>query len=184
MVRNREKPPAPALRLIGGGRRVQIDLGSSSAPINKRPDNEKQGTVAVKCVDTIIGREYIALRTERYIYDPHISRYELWPYKTGPRKGQFRKVRVWGAYRDRRISVRRYRDASLAAYAYQATRRTLGIGLLPLRSCEASLTMMGCAQVTAAGANSTRGQELAARMKSLGVQIADEPFGEFWWADR
>lgn len=137
MVRNREKPPAPALRLIGGGRRVQIDLGSSSAPINKRPDNEKQGTVAVTCVDTIIGREYIALRTERYIYDPHISRYELWPYKTGPRKGQFRKVRVWGAYRDRRISVRRYRDAEssrLRVSGDEAHSRYRAVALEKLRS--------------------------------------------------
>ena len=136
MVRNREKPPAPILRLNGGGRRVQIDLGSSSDPINKRPGNEKQDTIAVTIVDTIIGRECIVLRTERYVYDPHISRYELWPYKTGPHKGKLRQVRVRGVHRDRRISLRRYRNATLAAYAYHATRRALGIGLLPLRSAK------------------------------------------------
>jgi hypothetical protein len=129
------------------------------------------------------------LRIERFIFDPGIWRYELRPYKTGLRKGQRRLLRVWGEHRDRRISIRRYCDATLAAYAYHATRRALGIvGLFPDRSDATSHNTMASARLTAAGANSTTGQELAARMRALGVRIADKPLeerrrGEFWWAD-
>jgi hypothetical protein len=179
-----KSPPLLAAgRRAANRRRFADNYGSTN---NAKTPPPQATTVTI--VETIIGRMRVALRIESYIYDPGISSYEARAYKTGPRKGLLRQVRVWGGHRHRRMSIRRYRDAALAAYAYHATRRALGIGLPPFRRGEASFALMGWAQLTAAGANCAAGQEFAARMKSLGVQIANEPLkerrlGEFWWAD-
>jgi hypothetical protein len=168
VTREGERPPP------GKGRRAQKrrsfagNYGSTNTTGPRRPQVR-----TVTIVDAIVGRKSFVLRTER---------------KTGPRKGQPKLVQLQGAHRDRRISIKRYRDARLAADAYHARRRALGIGLLPWRIGEASFAMMGWAQVTTAAANSMAGQDLAARMRSLGVPIATEPLqerhpGEFWFAD-
>jgi hypothetical protein len=166
------------------GRRPGIDNNH----LHDKPEIRQAQATTVIIVAAVIGHESFALRTVSYIYDPRISRHVLLPYKTGPRAGQLRHVRVQGEHRGKRASIRRYRDAALAARAYHATRRALGVGLLPWRSGEAAFTGMGCAQFTAAGRNSVVGQELAARMQRLGVPVVAEPLearslNEFWYAD-
>ena len=117
----REHPPP-----LGRGRREPNRRRFEDSSGSTTKSHEPQVTT-VTVVDVCIGRTRVVLRTERYIYDPDIWRYELWPYKTGPRKGQRRWVRVRGGHRNRRISVRRYREATLAVHACRATRRALGL---------------------------------------------------------
>jgi hypothetical protein len=140
-------------------------------------------------VETFIGRTHIVLRTTRSIYDPNVLNIEFWPFKNRPRKGQLRRVRVRGARIDRRVTIRRFNEPTSAAKVYHATRRALGIGLLPWgTNGEGSLTEMWAAQLTDSGARSVAGRQLAAQMRSLGVSVSGEPAlarypAEFWWAD-
>jgi hypothetical protein len=140
-------------------------------------------------VETIIGRTHIVLRATRSIWNPDILNVEFWPYKSGPRKGQLRRVRVRGACINRRVSIRRFREATSAAHAYHATRRALGVGLFPWgRTSETSFALMGPAQLTDSGARSMAGRKFADDMRNLGVRVASEPIDarysdEFWWAD-
>jgi hypothetical protein len=183
VTREGERPPP------GKGRRARKRrsfAGNYASTNTTGPGRPQARTVTI--VDAIVGRKSFVLRTERHIYDLSVSSYALWSYKTGPRKGQPKLVRLKGVHTGRRISIKRYRDARLAADAYHARKRALGIGLLPWRSDEASFAMMGWAQITIAAANSTAGQDLAARMRSLGVPVATAPLrerhpGEFWFAD-
>jgi hypothetical protein len=174
----RERPPP------GEGRRATNRRHFADNDNTNNAKTRPPQAMAVTVVDFIIGRMCVVRRTVRFIFDPGIWRYESRAYKTGPRKGQVRRVRVWGVRGNSRISLRRYRNADLAARAYHATKRALGIGLLPFRSGEASLAIMGWAQLTAAGANCAAGQEIAARMRSLGAEpLKERSPGEFWWAD-
>ena len=140
-------------------------------------------------VETFIGRTHIVLRTTRSIWNPDVLNVEFRSYKSGPRKGQLKRVRVRGACIDRRVFIRRFREPTSAAQAYHATRRSLGIiGLLPWRDSKTSFSIMEAAQLTRSGARSVAGLKFADDMRSLGVRVSDEPAearypGEFWWAD-
>jgi hypothetical protein len=146
--------------------------------------------ITVTIVDIFIGGKHIVLRATRSIWDPDILNVEFRPYKSGPRKGQHRRVRVRGACLDRRVSIRRFSNATSAAQAYHATRRALGVGLFPWgRTSETSFALMGPAQLTDSGARSMVGRKFADDMRNLGVRVASEPTDarysdEFWWADR
>jgi hypothetical protein len=182
MTRKRRRPPPLG---SGGQARIRPGLGAQYGGPTSRNGGRPQVS-AVTRVDAVIGRKWIALRTTSCNYHLDVWRWELWPRKTGPRKGQLRRVRVYGEHRDRRVRLARYPNAELAAEAYNALARYLGPTLL--RSDDHSLTTMTVARLTPTGAKSSTGQAFAVRLKSLGVYVGLDLLqpshpGEFWWAD-
>jgi hypothetical protein len=152
---------------------------------NTRPGNPLQDCTFIVEADAIIGAEFFGLITTHSVYDPHVQRREWWPFKGGRRKGQFRWAKVTGEKRLLSIGVRRYRTPEAAAQAYHATRRALGLTLMPFASNGHDMGMMGSARLTPAGAAS---EAFAARLRCLGVRVSQDPLeerqpGEFGWVD-
>jgi hypothetical protein len=177
MVQDHEKQPAPTSVGRKGGRRVQNVLGSASASTNNRLEKEKQDTLSVTLVETIIGCHFIGLRIKRYVYPPG-----AWRFTFG--------YRSYGEHQSKQISIHCYSDPVAAACAYRSVRRSLGLGLLPFRDYEQPrrFVMMGSALLTAAAADTTTGRDAAACLRKLGVYVSDEPLDasnsqEYWWAD-
>jgi hypothetical protein len=186
---DKENPPPAERRRISNRTGFAGNYGSTHRTKPRQPQ-----LITVTVVNTIIGRAHIVQQTMRHIHDPDMITFEFWPRLSGPRKGQRRWVRVRGANLNKRVSIRRFRDATAAAYAYHAMRRALGIRLLPFSAIKNSrgiitaFGMMGWAELTANGARSVTGQQFAAEMRSLGVKVCAEPLEErtpdqFWWAD-
>jgi hypothetical protein len=178
----RKNPP-----LRARGRRAGSKDVSNNCP-NTRLSDPLQGCISIVEVDAIIGAAFFGLITILSVYDPHVQRREWWPFKSGRRKGQFRWVVVSGEKRLRSVRVRRYHTPGAAALAYSATRRALGMGLLPHAFDGHDLRIMGWATLTPAGAASDKGRAFAKRLRSLGVGVCDNPMearrpGEFWWVD-
>jgi hypothetical protein len=170
MVQGHDKQPAPAPVGRKGGRRVQNVSGRPSTPTNEGPEEENQDT-AITVVDMIVDCDSIALRIENYLVVPHVWRYV---YRNGRRR------RLYGDYRDVRVTLRRYNDLLVAARAYHAMRRSLGLGLLPFRDYEQPrrTVSMGAALITVAAANTKTGQDALEFLREQGVRTAAEPVEE------
>jgi hypothetical protein len=171
MVQDPEKQPVPTSVGRKGGHRVLNASATSSSLIDKGPENENQDSVAVTVVDMIVDCDFIVLRIENYLVVPHVWRYV---YRNGRRR------RLYGDYRDARVTLRRYDDLLAAARAYDAMRRSLGLGRFPFRDYEQPRrsVSMGALLITGAAANTKAGQNALEFLREGGVPIAAEPVEE------
>ena len=95
-------------------------------------------------------------------------------------KAGARRRRLYGDYRAARVTLRRCNDLLVAARAYHAMRRSLGLGLLSFRDYEQPRrsVMIGSALITAAAANTKAGQDALEFLREQGVPAAAEPVEE------
>jgi hypothetical protein len=165
--------------------RVQNDTGITNTRTDNQTLGRKQETTIV---ETIIGRAFIVIRTERYFYYPDVIAFGWWPYKTGTRKGLSRRVRIHGERGESRVTIRRFRDPTEVARAYHALRQSLDMPRCGIRDRNGSLVMMGAAFLTHRGAGSAEGQTFGTQLRRMGVLVAGDPMTErmsraYWFAD-